>query len=396
MATCTCLCSLAIASVCSPAAPSGASQGARTMRHPSGLIGYTEYRTNLPGGRLANVSTMRACVVRADGTRRRVLAEELIRRPHAWTQFAGWSPDGNRAIVLSCWESAENAAWEEGHQGFRFVPDGWLVDCCLVDLNGRASVNLTAVDRVSFYNTGLFFWPGQPNRLGFQALIEGESRPFSMNADGTSKQDLAHQSGFAYGFNASPDGQRIAYHQDYQVVLADGDGGNARRVETGAPFNFSPKWSPDGQWVLFLSGEHYRCHPWIVRRDGSGLRRLAGRGEYEGVVEFLDVPDFHGGSSDVPVWSPDSQWVYYTARIGQAVELMRISLTGEPEQLTHSPAGVLHYHPVLSPDGGWVAFGSTRTGRRQLHVAPADGTGARLVTHVVEGYGAMWAYWQPR
>ena len=61
---------------------------------PKLLIGYTELRTNLPGGRHGNVTTMRAVVVEADGTDRRVLAEELTREKHSWTQFAGWSPDG--------------------------------------------------------------------------------------------------------------------------------------------------------------------------------------------------------------------------------------------------------------------------------------------------------------
>src|SRR5439155_8271163 len=41
------------------------------------LIGYTEFHTDPPGGRHANVATMRAVVVRADGTGRRVLAGEL-------------------------------------------------------------------------------------------------------------------------------------------------------------------------------------------------------------------------------------------------------------------------------------------------------------------------------
>jgi len=123
--------------------------------------------------------------------------------------------------------------------------------------------------------------------------------------------------------------------------------------------------------------------------------KLADRGGYRGVVEFLDVPDFHGGSSDVPVWSADSRWVYYTAQVDEAVELMRASLTGESEQLTHSQPGALHYHPTVSPDGEWLAFGSTRDGKRQLYVARSDGADARPITQVDEGYGAMWAHWQP-
>src|SRR4051812_8579735 len=66
---------------------------------PDRLLGYTELRTDLPGGRHANVRTMRAVVARADGSGRRALAEDLVRDPDAWTQFAGWSPDGTTAVV---------------------------------------------------------------------------------------------------------------------------------------------------------------------------------------------------------------------------------------------------------------------------------------------------------
>src|SRR5688572_13091090 len=76
---------------------------------PEQLIGYTELRTNLPGGRHANVRTMRAVFSKSDGVGRRVLAEELVRDTDAWTQFAGWWPDGMTAVVGRGWQSPENA-----------------------------------------------------------------------------------------------------------------------------------------------------------------------------------------------------------------------------------------------------------------------------------------------
>ncbi len=85
---------------------------AQHLDRPRQLIGYTEGRNDLPGGQFVNWVTNRACVVRADGTERRELAGELTRKQHAWTQFAGWSPDGATAIIGSFWESPENAAWE--------------------------------------------------------------------------------------------------------------------------------------------------------------------------------------------------------------------------------------------------------------------------------------------
>lgn len=362
------------------------------------LIGYSEHRTDLPGGRAANVFTTRACVVRADGKGRRELAPQLVTNANSWTQFAGWAPDGRQAIVSVGWESGANAAWEEEHKTFRVEPGAWLIDSYLVDLATGKTINLTAIERVSEYNSGLFFWPNDPQRLGFQAVIKGESKPFSMNLDGTGKRDLSQQAGFAYGFSASPDGKRIAYHQcspNYRVYLADADGKNAQLVDTGQAFNFAPIWSPDGQWVEFLSGDHYRCNPHVVKRDGTGLRKLAERGDYEGVILFLDVPDYHGGSSDTPVWSPDSRWLYFTAKVGEAVELMRVSLDGKVEQLSKSAPGVKHYHPKVSPDGRQVVFGATRDGVRQLYVAKADGAEARPITAMTKGQAAMHAHWQP-
>ena len=363
---------------------------------PNALLGYTEFRTNLPGGRHANVTTMRAVVVRADGSGRRALAAELTRQRHSWTQFAGWSPDGRLAILGRCWESPENGKWEEEHKTFRFTADGWLCDCYLLDLARGKPANVTAVERVSFYNSGLFYWPRDPTKLGFQALIGGNSHPFRMDRDGKNKQDLTKGSKeFAYGFSASPDGKRVAYHKSYRVFVADADGSRAAEVKTGKPFNFVPQWSAGGAWLLFLAGEHYDCHPHVVRADGSGLKKLADRGGYRGVVEFLDVPDFHGGSSDVPAWAADGRAVFYTARVGRSVELFRVALGGKRERLTETPAGSLHYHPQPSPDGRWLAYGSQRGGVRQLYVRRlADGKEWR-VTDLKPGHAAMWPHWQP-
>ncbi|MFM7206312.1 MAG: hypothetical protein ACKO4T_06565 [Planctomycetaceae bacterium] len=357
------------------------------------LIGYTVGRNDLPDGQHANWSTNRAWIVRADGTDPRMLATQLADTPHTWTSFAGWSPDGRQAIIARSWESPENAAWERAQRTFR-TTEGWLVDSCLCDLSTGAITTLTAVDRISDYNTGLFFFPD--GRCGFQALIGGVSRPHVMDGDGRHKRDVSGAGdGFAYGYSASPDGTQISYHEDYRVHLSRPDGSEKRQIETGQPFNFAPLWSPDGAWLLFVAGDHYDCHPHVVRRDGTGLRKLADRGGYRGVVERLVHPDFHSESSDVPVWSHDGRSIYYTALVGGAVELMRVSLDGRIEQLTRSAPGVRHYHPSPSPDGRLILFGSDRSGTMQLFVSRTDGTDARPVTDVPAGSCAMHGFWQP-
>jgi Tol biopolymer transport system component len=132
-----------------------------------------------------------------------------------------------------------------------------------------------------------------------------------------------------------------------------------------------------------------------VHADGSGLRKVADRGGYRGVVAFLDVPDFHGGSSDVPAWSADGKSVYYTAKVGANVELFRVTLDDRTERLTQTPDGSLHYHSQPSQDGRWLVYGSKRDSVRQLYVRRlADGVERRL-TDLSRGHAAMWPHWQP-
>lgn len=366
------------------------------------LIGYTEFRTNLPGGRWKNVETMRAHVVRADGSGRRNVGEQLIDEPHTWTQFAGWSPTGTTAIIYRGWNDPANGQWEEEHRTFRMEPGKWLLDSWLLDLDTKKLTNVTGTERVSHYNGGLFYLPSG-KQLGFTPLIKGISTPYVMDLDGRNKRDVSgNTGGFAYGYSASPDGKQISYHENYQIYLADADGSNKRHIVTGNPFNFGPRWSADGQWILFVSGEHGHCHPHIVRQDGTGLRKLADVNGYQGWVLFLDVDDYHQGSSDVPAWDASGQWIYFTARVGDTTsktlttEIFRCNIDGKREQLTHSPAGTLNYQAVPSLDGKSVCFGSNRSGTRQLYVMRSDGRDVLPLTNVPAGSGALWPHWQPQ
>jgi TolB protein len=324
---------------------------------PAALIGYTEFRTDLPGGRHANVKTRRAVVVKADGTGRRVLAEELTREAGSWTEF-GWSPDGKAARLSCYWKSEEVGKWEEEHKDFRTTGDGVRHDVYLVDLaSGKATKQTPVEDKKK------------------SALIK----------------NLVH------GLSVSPDGKRSAFEDPgYRLYLADGDGSNAKQVKTGLRFHLMPSWSPDGAWVLFVAGEHYDCHPHVLKADGTGLKKLASRNGYRGVIDYLDVYDFHDGSSDLPVWAPDSKSVFYTAKVGRNVELFRVPLDGKPEQLTDTPAGAMHYHPAPSPDGKWLAYGSKRDEVRQLYVMRLSDKKEWRITDLAKGRAAMWPHWQPR
>ena len=328
---------------------------------PQPLIGYTEFRTDLPGGRHANVATMRAVVAAMDGTGRRVLAEELTREPDTWTQFAGWSPDGKLAIIGRGWESPENGRWEEEHKTFRYNAEGWLYDMYLLDLaTGKAAEPHRR----------------RPRQLSQHRPVLLAERPDEARLPGAHRRRLApvphgprrhEQARLDQGLERVRLWlQRLARRPaDRLPQELQGLRRRCRRLERsrdpdGPAVQLRSSWSSDGKHLLFVAGEHYNCHPYIVAADGTGLRKLADRAGYRGVIEFLDVPDFHGGSSDIPAWSADGKSVFYTAKVGPSVELFRVSLDGQSERLTRTAEGSLHYHPTPSPDGRWLAYGSKR------------------------------------
>ena len=64
--------------------------------------------------------------------------------------------------------------------------------------------------------------------------------------------------------------------------------------------------------------------------------------------------------------------------------------------LTDTAAGSMHYHPVPSPGGKWLVYGSKREGVRQLYLMRLSDRKEHRITDLKKGHGAMWPHWQPR
>jgi dipeptidyl aminopeptidase/acylaminoacyl peptidase len=80
----------------------------------------------------------------------------------------------------------------------------------------------------------------------------------------------------------SPDGERVAYVSDRDGAPAvwiqrTVRGAAPVRVATGEDPVHEVRWSPDGEWlaVLVAPGGSPRTQVWLLRPDGSGLRRIA-------------------------------------------------------------------------------------------------------------------------
>jgi Tol biopolymer transport system component len=98
----------------------------------------------------------------------------------------------------------------------------------------------------------------------------------------------------------SRDGKWIAFMQEglnEDIVVVQPDGSQLRRVTDDAARDKTPRWSPDGREIAFVSNRGGRFEIWTIHSDGSGLRQVT-----EGSP--------HGGVT-YPAWSPDGQRISY-------------------------------------------------------------------------------------
>ena len=89
------------------------------------------------------------------------------------------------------------------------------------------------------------------------------------------------------------------------------------------------------------------------------------------------------GPSYFHSWSPDDKYLIFTAArggCGPLMNLYRVPAAGGPEErLTNTP-GALDDGSEYSPDGRWIYFNSTRTGRMQIWRMRPDGSAQEQLT----------------
>ena len=131
-----------------------------------------------------------------------------------------------------------------------------------------------------------------------------------------------------------------------------------------------PAPTPGGLWVAFLvqNVAEYEMDLWVVRRDGTGLRRLTDHWEID----------------DHPAWSPDgTRLAFQSWRAGGEGDSWVMDADGTGlRNLTPDPLpGItMELRPAWSPDGQRIAFASNRGGDMDIWTMRADGTDFRRIT----------------
>jgi len=153
--------------------------------------------------------------------------------------------------------------------------------------------------------------------------------------------------------------------QNYQLLVADSDGENMRRVLQSDRPIMSPAWSPDGQWFAYVSFEQDISSVWLQNARTAERRRISAR----------------AGVNGSPSFSPDGKKIALTLS-GSSGNLDIYMLDLASQQLTRvtdDPA--IDTEATWSPDGKYLYFMSDRGGAPQIYRAEARERGpAKRIT----------------
>jgi TolB protein len=153
--------------------------------------------------------------------------------------------------------------------------------------------------------------------------------------------------------------------QRYQLLIADADGENPRVAMQSSQPIMSPAWSPDGEWLAYVSFEN-KVAAVFVQRVRTGERRQ------------VSARTGHNGA---PSFSPDGRKLALalSGSSGNFDVFVLDLATQNLVRITDDPA--IDTEPSWSADGQTLYFTSDRGGGPQIYAGPAQaGARARRIT----------------
>ena len=167
----------------------------------------------------------------------------------------------------------------------------------------------------------------------------------------------------------SPDGSRVAYVRTSMDVMIDRtrrsiwvvdmDGDNHRPLVSGSGSFYSPRWSPTGDRLAYLSGSEGTTQLFV---------KWLSAGETVKVTALAQSP------SNI-TWSPDGKQIAFSRFVPEEPPTLA-DMPSKPEGAQWAEPAIIVDRMTFRSDGG----GYLPTGHRHIFVVPADGGAPRQIT----------------
>jgi len=238
-------------------------------------------------------------------------------------QFGGITPGGSITIILTCHPPGVGT----------FPGATYSVSCGCTDLvpdnNGGVGGQGLEIIRVCL----------PVNAILFTSDRDGDNDIWAMDSSGGNLVDVTNNppvddvtAGWA------PDHRKFAYSGgeaggEHLIRIVELDASNCILRDYPIPnqpaaSNLQPRWSPDSTAIAFHSGASGNTDVWVIKADGTGLRRLTSS-------PYTD---------STPTWSYDGPWIAFqsdrpdgTGSTDFDIWITRADGSGSTRQLTTSP-----------------------------------------------------------
>lgn len=107
----------------------------------------------------------------------------------------------------------------------------------------------------------------------------------------------------------SPDGKTIAFtiadtdktanKRVTQIYVVPADGGDPRAITNEPQSSLSPRWSPDGKRIAFISARDGESQVWTIEPETGTVKKITNIST----------------GADAPLWSPDGKWIAFTSEV---------------------------------------------------------------------------------
>jgi len=184
------------------------------------------------------------------------------------------------------------------------------------------------------------------------------------------------------GIDLSPDGRHVAAHRH------DGDGGDIWLTELArnstsrftmdpTQENSAPVWSPESDRIAFASIRNGKPGIYVKPARRTGAEELV-----------FETPS----GRLVPLsWTPDGNAILFNSlETGSGRDVWIVSLEGARAAAPLLESAAAESHGQVSPDGRWLAYGSSETGRSEVYVQTAAATGGKWPISITGGNAPRW------